>query len=54
MDADSRVARWEARAEMPLFAASLVYLGSYAVRVLARGLPSAWRDLCLAVTLATT
>ncbi|WP_329130132.1 potassium channel family protein [Streptomyces sp. NBC_01476] len=53
MDADSRVARWEARAEIPLFIAALLYLGSYAVRVLDRGLPPAWIDLCLAVTCAT-
>ncbi|WP_405579197.1 potassium channel family protein [Streptomyces sp. NBC_01190] len=53
MDADSRLSRWETRSEVPLFAASLVFLGSYAVQVLARGLPGVWHDLTLAVILAT-
>ncbi|MDT0437171.1 MULTISPECIES: potassium channel family protein [Streptomyces] len=50
MDEDSRTARWERRTEIPLFVASLVYLASYAVRVLATGLPGDLLDVCLAVT----
>jgi voltage-gated potassium channel len=46
------VTRWEHRAEIPLALASLLYLASYAVRVLGHGLPAVWRDTCLAVTLA--
>lgn len=53
MDDDSRDTRWEQRAELPLAVASLVFLASYAVRVLAPGLHDAWQDLCLAVLLAT-
>lgn len=50
MDEDSRTARWERRTEIPLFVASLVYLASYAVRVLATGLPDDLLDICLGVT----
>ncbi|MFF8969406.1 potassium channel family protein [Streptomyces sp. NPDC014995] len=50
MDDDSRLTRWEERTGIPLAVGSLLYLGSYAVRVLGHGLPAAWRDLCLAVT----
>ncbi|WP_037670726.1 potassium channel family protein [Streptomyces griseus] len=53
MDDDSRQLRWERRAEIPLAVGSLLFLGSYAVWVLWPGRPSAWRDLCLAVTFAT-
>ena len=53
MDDDSRMARWERRAEIPLAVASMLFLASYAVRVLGHGLAEPWRDLCLAVTLAT-
>ena len=49
MDDDSRSTRWEQRAEIPLAVASLVFLASYAVRVLAPGLHDAWQDLCLAL-----
>lgn len=49
MTDDSRQARWENRTEAPLAVASLLYLTAYAVRVLASGLPEAWRDICLAV-----
>lgn len=60
MDADSRKdneepgpeARWEQRTEVPLAVASLLFLGAYAIRVLAEGLSDGWKDLCLAVTLA--
>ncbi|MFJ4203127.1 potassium channel family protein [Streptomyces sviceus] len=37
---------------MPLAVASLAFLAAYALQVLARGLPEAALDLCLAVTLA--
>ncbi len=53
MDADSTLARWENRTELPLFVASLLFLSSYAVRVLVLDLPAGWRDVTLAVTCAT-
>ncbi|MCX5080478.1 potassium channel family protein [Streptomyces sp. NPDC056121] len=43
---------WEHRMETPLTLASLLFLASYAVRVLGHGLPDAVRDACLAVTSA--
>jgi len=49
VDDDSRSTRWEQRTEIPLALASLVFLASYAVRVLAPGLHDAWQDLCLAL-----
>ncbi|MEU4998895.1 potassium channel family protein [Streptomyces sp. NPDC021622] len=52
MTDDSRQARWETRTEAPLAMASVLFLAAYAVRVLAPGLPEAWKDLCLALTLA--
>lgn len=52
MDDDSRVIRWERRAEFPLGVAWLLYLSSYAVRVLAHDLPEAGRDACLAAMFA--
>jgi voltage-gated potassium channel len=51
VDDDSRVARWEQRTEVPLAIASMVYLASYAVLVLAPGLHDVWRDLGLALLL---
>jgi voltage-gated potassium channel len=48
-----RLLRWEQRTEAPLFAASLLFLACYAARVLARGIDPLWRELALAVTLAT-
>ncbi|WP_037917998.1 potassium channel family protein [Actinacidiphila yeochonensis] len=42
MDADSPLARWQNRSELPLFAASLVYLAAYAVHVLDPSLPAGW------------
>jgi voltage-gated potassium channel len=51
-DDDGPKARWERRTEIPLAVASLVYLASYAIQVLARDLPDDLRDLCLAVLLA--
>ncbi|MFE1881432.1 potassium channel family protein [Streptomyces diastatochromogenes] len=52
MDDDSPEARWGHRTEIPLFAASLVFLTVYAIRVLATGLAPFWRDLCAFVMLA--
>ncbi|HEY5833627.1 potassium channel family protein [Streptomyces sp.] len=52
MDADSRLARWENRSEVPLFLASLLYLGAYAAHVLRPGLPSWAHDLLLTVVAA--
>ncbi|WP_306335912.1 potassium channel family protein [Streptomyces sp. KL118A] len=49
---ESRKARWENRAEVPLAVASMLFLAAYAVRVLAHGLPAPWRHVCLAVALA--
>ncbi|MGW0845177.1 potassium channel family protein [Streptomyces sp. NPDC002787] len=53
MDHDSRALRWERRTGRVLAGASALFLASYAVRVLAHGLPQGWRGLCLAVTLLT-
>ncbi|WP_420076082.1 potassium channel family protein [Streptomyces sp. JL3001] len=52
MDDDSRYARWEQRTEIPLFLASLVFLAAYAARVLAVGIPSFWRDVCVYTNIA--
>ncbi|GEK03659.1 potassium channel family protein [Streptomyces sp. ATE26] len=52
MDDDSPAARWEQRTEIPLFVGSLIFLAAYATLVLAVGLPSFWRDLCLVTLLA--
>ncbi|MFF5015757.1 potassium channel family protein [Streptomyces sp. NPDC001165] len=52
MDDDSPLARWEQSTEIPLFAASVVFLAAYATRVLATGLAPFWRDLCAFVLLA--
>ncbi|MEU0075245.1 ion channel [Streptomyces sp. NPDC006332] len=49
MDDDNRTARWERRAGIPLGVASLLFLGSYGVRVLGAGLPEVVLDLALAV-----
>ncbi|EGX61349.1 ion transporter integral membrane subunit [Streptomyces zinciresistens K42] len=46
MDDDSLYARWEQRTEIPLFLASLVFLGAYAARVLAEDMPAVWKDVC--------
>ncbi|MCL8012584.1 potassium channel family protein [Streptomyces sp. AS02] len=51
MDDDSRLARWQQHTEIPLVLASLIFLVSYAVRVLGHGhLPQPVLDLCLALT----
>ncbi|MBY8342069.1 potassium channel family protein [Streptomyces spinosirectus] len=52
MDEDSGAGRWEQRTEVPLAMASMVYLASYAILVLAPGLPGLWHDLDLALLLA--
>ncbi|MZD06634.1 two pore domain potassium channel family protein [Streptomyces sp. SID5785] len=49
---DSALARWERRTAGVLAAASLLFLASYALRVLGHGLPGPLRDACLAVTFA--
>lgn len=53
MDDDTRKDRWEQRTELPLAFASLAFLASYAVRVLAPGLTDPLQDLALAVLLAS-
>ncbi|MGW6795790.1 potassium channel family protein [Streptomyces chartreusis] len=52
MDDDSPYPRWEQRTEIPLFLASLLFLGAYAARVLAVGMPSFWRDVCVYTNIA--
>ncbi|WP_455357991.1 potassium channel family protein [Streptomyces sp. SYSU K21746] len=52
-DPDSRQLRWEQRTEMPLLAAALLFLGGYAMRVLAPESATALRDLGLALILLT-
>jgi voltage-gated potassium channel len=49
MDADTRLSRWQNRAEGPLFAASLLYLACYAAHVLAPGAPGWVHALLLSV-----
>ncbi|MFE7134585.1 potassium channel family protein, partial [Streptomyces sp. NPDC057638] len=49
---DGARARWERRTEAPLFVASLIFLGCYAVQVLAPGLGPGWRDLSLVLLYA--
>jgi voltage-gated potassium channel len=53
VDDDTRKARWEQRTELPLAFASLAFLASYAVRVLAPGLKDPLQDLALALLLAS-
>ncbi|MFE6665620.1 ion channel [Streptomyces sp. NPDC057697] len=48
-----RFRRWEQRTEVPLFGASLLFLLGYAVRVLAPRDAEPWRDIALALVLAT-
>ncbi|MEU9152063.1 potassium channel family protein [Streptomyces sp. NPDC048417] len=50
MDDESRLDRWEQGTDLLLGIASLVFLGSYAVHVLAPGLPRAVHDLFLSLT----
>ena len=49
----NRLEEWEQRAEGTLFAASLVFLTGYAVRVLAPRDSGVWRDLGLALSAST-
>ncbi|MFF4802060.1 potassium channel family protein [Streptomyces sp. NPDC001351] len=51
MDDDTRAALWEQRTELPLAVASLAFLASYAIRVLAPGLAAPVQELALAVLL---
>ncbi|MFE3858198.1 potassium channel family protein [Streptomyces griseorubiginosus] len=51
-DGAARLTRWERGTEIPLGIASLAFLTSYALRVLAPGLPDTLLDVCLAVTFA--
>ncbi|MEU5662546.1 potassium channel family protein [Streptomyces longwoodensis] len=53
MDQDSRQTRWEQRTEVPLGIASLVFLGAYALHVLAPGMSGVWHDVCLTLTVVT-
>jgi voltage-gated potassium channel len=53
VDDETRRARWEQHTELPLAFASLAFLASYAIRVLAPGLTDAWQDLALAVLVAS-
>lgn len=50
-DATGRQRRWEQRIEVPLFVASLLFLGGYAVLVLAYDAYPVLRNLALALTL---
>ncbi|MEU5404334.1 potassium channel family protein [Streptomyces sp. NPDC005963] len=49
---EMRLERWRERMEIPLFAASVLFLGCYAVRVLAVDLPEVWQDTVLAFVYA--
>ncbi|MFJ8751046.1 potassium channel family protein [Streptomyces sp. NPDC102441] len=51
--APDRLKDWEQRTEVPLFAAALVFLAGYAVRVLAPVGAQPWRDIALALVSAT-
>jgi voltage-gated potassium channel len=46
VDDDSPYARWGQRTEIPLFLASLLFMGAYAARVLDVSMPSGWQRLC--------
>ncbi|MEV8226595.1 ion channel [Streptomyces sp. NPDC079167] len=48
-----RLQEWEQRTEVPLFAAALVFLTGYAVRVLAPVGVQPWRDIALTLVAAT-
>ncbi|MFJ6631434.1 potassium channel family protein [Streptomyces sp. NPDC091376] len=49
--ADTPLDRWEQRAELPLFWASLVFLAAYSVRILAHEVDAVWRELAFATML---
>lgn len=52
-EAPSRLAHWEQRTEVPLFAASLLFLAGYAVRVLAPREAQPWHDIALILVWST-
>ncbi|MFE2378867.1 potassium channel family protein [Streptomyces sp. NPDC059398] len=52
LDPAERLSRWEDRTEIPLFVAALLFLTSYAVRVLAQGADPVLRGTALGVALA--
>ncbi|MFI1931818.1 potassium channel family protein [Streptomyces sp. NPDC020330] len=49
----ARLARWEQRTEVPLFAAGLLFLAGYAVRVLTSHGAGPWNDLALILVWST-
>ncbi|MFH9267293.1 potassium channel family protein [Streptomyces sp. NPDC017546] len=49
----ARLARWEQRTEVPLFAAGLLFLTGYAVRVLTSHGAGPWNDLALILVWST-
>lgn len=51
--AEERRLRWEARAELPLTLAALVFLAAYAWPILDPSLPAPWRTAFLFITWAT-
>jgi voltage-gated potassium channel len=51
--AEERRLRWEARAELPLTAAALLFLLAYAWPILEPDLPAGWRTTFLAITWIT-
>ncbi|MEV4919085.1 potassium channel family protein [Streptomyces tirandamycinicus] len=50
-EGDTPLDRWEQRAELPLFYASLVFLAAYSVRILAHDVDVVWREIALATML---
>ncbi|MDX3354254.1 potassium channel family protein [Streptomyces sp. ME01-24h] len=53
MDDERRLREWERRGSVPLSIASLVFLVTYAVRVLLPDLRPEWSDLLLTITVVT-
>ncbi|MEU4133232.1 potassium channel family protein [Streptomyces wuyuanensis] len=49
--ADTPLDRWEQRAELPLFYASLLFLAAYSVRILAHDVDVVWREIAFATML---
>ncbi|MGW0644959.1 potassium channel family protein [Streptomyces badius] len=52
-DPPARLTRWEQRTEVPLFAAGLLFLTGYAVRVLAPRDAEPWHDIALILVWST-
>ncbi|MFJ7084355.1 potassium channel family protein [Streptomyces griseus] len=52
-EAPDRLTRWEQRTEVPLFAAGLLFLTGYAVRVLAPHDAQPWHDIALTLVWST-